>query len=88
MLIPHHYCRGEDEWPRAYVVLKGPPKGQTSASVIETWLSGRVASYKRLRGGVAFVNEVPKSASGKIMRKVIREWAENYEKGGTKTSKL
>lgn len=36
---------------------------------------GKVAKHKRLVGGVAFVDEVPKLASGKIQRKLIREWA-------------
>ena len=30
--------------------------------------------HKRLEGGVAFVSTIPKLASGKIQRKVIREW--------------
>lgn len=39
------------------------------------WLAARVARHKRLAGGVSFVDEVPKLASGKIMRKTMREWA-------------
>ena len=49
----------------------------------------RVAQYKRLRGGVKFIEEVPKSASGKILRRVLKEMAKkdpadpmaNLEKG-------
>lgn len=44
-------------------------------SDIEEWIKSRVAKHKRLVGGVVFVDEVPKSASGKIQRKTIREWA-------------
>ena len=33
----------------------------------------RVAPYKRLRGGVTFINEIPKSESGKILRTELRK---------------
>lgn len=35
----------------------------------------RVAKHKQLVGGIDFVDEVPKLQSGKIMRKVIKDWA-------------
>jgi len=38
-------------------------------------MAERVAKHKRLSGGVVFIEEVPKSPSGKIQRKVLREWA-------------
>jgi acyl-coenzyme A synthetase/AMP-(fatty) acid ligase len=38
-------------------------------------MKDRVAKYKQLTGGVAFVDEVPKLQSGKIVRKVIKGWA-------------
>lgn len=38
-------------------------------------MAKRVAKHKRLVGGVAFIDEVPKIASGKIQRKTMREWA-------------
>jgi hypothetical protein len=42
---------------------------------IEEWIKPRVAKHKHLVGGVTFIEEVPKLASGKIQRKVMREWA-------------
>lgn len=33
-------------------------------------------SYKQLRGGVEFLPEIPKSPSGKILRRKLREMAE------------
>ena len=35
----------------------------------------KLAPQKRLRGGVEFINAIPKSASGKILRKVLRDSA-------------
>ena len=35
----------------------------------------RVAKHKHFVGGIEFVDEVPKLASGKIIRKLMREWA-------------
>ncbi|WPG98840.1 acetyl-CoA synthetase-like protein, protein [Acrodontium crateriforme] len=64
-----------EEWPRAYVQLKAEAKDRISPKDIQDWIASRVAKHKRLVGGVMFVDEVPKLASGKIQRKVIREWA-------------
>ena len=73
------------EVPRAYVVLgKGAEGGREAERQITEWLRGRVASHKRLRGGVRFVDEVPKSASGKILRRLLKARAqeEEAERGG------
>lgn len=32
----------------------------------------QVSSHKKLRGGVKFVTDIPKTASGKILRRVLR----------------
>lgn len=62
------------EFPRAYVVLKDGRRNDSTDSLLE-WVSKRVAKHKRLTGGLMFVEEIPKLASGKIQRKVLREWA-------------
>ena len=36
------------------------------------YVIGKVAKFKHLKGGVDFVSSVPKSPSGKIMRKNLR----------------
>ncbi|KAK7179896.1 4-coumarate-CoA ligase 2 [Paraphaeosphaeria sporulosa] len=66
-----------EELPRAYVALKPEHKSASSEWDIEKWIAGRVAKHKQLSGGVVFIDEVPKSPSGKIQRKVLREWAKN-----------
>ena len=35
--------------------------------------SEQVAPYKQLRGGIEFRKEIPKSASGKILRRILRD---------------
>ncbi|KAH0383851.1 acetyl-CoA synthetase-like protein, partial [Aureobasidium melanogenum] len=65
----------DDEWPRAYVQLRDQAKGRVTAKDIHDWIEARKAKHKHLVGGVMFVDEVPKLASGKIQRKVLREWA-------------
>ena len=65
------------EVPRAYIVRKGglasvqPNDGKE----IIAWMNSKVANHKKLRGGVKFVDAVPKSVSGKILRRVLKEQA-------------
>ena len=56
------------EIPKAYVVLK--PGASLSADEVKAFTAERVAPYKKVRA-VAFVDEIPKSASGKILRRVL-----------------
>ncbi|EKG14902.1 AMP-dependent synthetase/ligase [Macrophomina phaseolina MS6] len=71
------------EVPRAYIVpAKGIEKGPKTEKEIIDWLTEKVAHHKRLRGGVRFVDEIPKSVSGKILRRVLKARAEEEEKGG------
>ena len=56
------------EVPKAFVVLGAPA---TPAELIE-WLSERVAGYKRVRC-VEIIDEIPKSPSGKILRRLLVE---------------
>ncbi len=65
----------DEELPRAYVVLQERAKGKTTEEDINKFVASRVAKHKRLEGGVKFIDEVPKLASGKIVRKLMKEWA-------------
>lgn len=65
----------DEEWPRAYVAIQDAAKGKIKPADIQEWMKSRVAKHKWLVGGVTFVDEVPKLASGKIQRKVMREWS-------------
>jgi acyl-CoA synthetase (AMP-forming)/AMP-acid ligase II len=58
------------EVPAAFVV---PRAGmQPSADEISTFVAEQVAPYKRLRR-ITFIDSIPKSASGKILRRLLRE---------------
>ena len=74
------------EVPTAYVVpAKGVEGSTATAREIAEWVKARVAGHKQLRGGVRFVDAIPKSASGKILRRVLRKRAEEEmmeRKGG------
>jgi acyl-CoA synthetase (AMP-forming)/AMP-acid ligase II len=56
------------EVPKAFIVLKG----EGSAEEIMSFVAERVAPHKRIRR-VEFVNEIPKSPAGKILRRVLVE---------------
>ncbi|KAG1687954.1 putative 4-coumarate--CoA ligase 3 [Nymphon striatum] len=60
------------EVPLAFVVLK-PGMEYTDADSIITHVNQKVAVYKRLRGGVEIVKEIPRNASGKILRRKLKE---------------
>lgn len=58
------------EIPKAFVVLR-PDTSPTPAEIM-SFVADRVASYKKVRA-VETVDEIPKSASGKILRRVLRD---------------
>ena len=45
------------------------------AQDIIDWVRERVNPYKRLRGGVVFIDVIPKSPSGKILRRELKDIA-------------
>ena len=60
------------EVPRAYVVLKPGVEGRVEEDV-QQFVDSRVNPLSRLRGGVEILEVIPKAASGKILRKQLRE---------------
>lgn len=61
------------EVPRAFIVRRDP--SLTEDKVAE-YLGSRVAPHKQLAGGVRFVEELPKSQTGKLLRRVLQKRAE------------
>jgi 4-coumarate--CoA ligase len=57
------------EIPKAFVVRR--PDASVTAADIQEFVASHVASYKQVRL-VEFVDEIPKSASGKILRRMLR----------------
>lgn len=57
------------EIPKAYVVAK--PGVEVTAEELMEHVAGHVAHYKQIRV-LEFIDEIPKSASGKILRRVLR----------------
>lgn len=60
----------ETEVPRAYVVRQ--PNAKVTTEGIHEYVNSRVATHKYLRGGIVITDMIPKSASGKILRKELR----------------
>ena len=56
------------EIPKAFIVLQSPITGQE----IIDWVASKVAPYKKIRS-IEIVDEIPKAASGKILRRVLVE---------------
>ncbi|KAK5111385.1 hypothetical protein LTR85_012159 [Meristemomyces frigidus] len=69
------------ELPRAYVVVAAGYTGDEKfGEMLQNWLNERVSPHKKLRGGVRFVEAIPKSNAGKILRRVLVEQAKSEKK--------
>jgi acyl-coenzyme A synthetase/AMP-(fatty) acid ligase len=62
-------CDEAGEIPRAYVTLQPNHSHVTEAHIID-YVHERVAPHKKLRGGIIFSDTIPRSASGKLLRRV------------------
>ena len=59
-----------DTFPTAYVVRCGGDNSATlSEAEVKAFVAARVISYKRITGEVVFVKQIPRSPSGKILRR-------------------
>jgi len=57
------------ELPRAYVVRSDE---NLTAEELHKYVNEKVISYKRLRGGIFFINSIPRSPAGKILRRKLK----------------
>jgi acyl-coenzyme A synthetase/AMP-(fatty) acid ligase len=77
------------EVPKAYVV-KSPAVGleesdRMVARQIQKHVEEHKARYKWITGGIVFIDEIPKSPSGKILRRLLRDMEkEKRRKAGSK----
>ena len=58
------------ELPKAFVTLK--PEMEATDTDIKDFVADKVATYKQIQM-VEFIDEIPKSASGKILRRFLRD---------------
>ncbi|CAF4831143.1 unnamed protein product [Pieris macdunnoughi] len=65
--VPHS---SKGEAPKAFIVLKNDAKANVKD--ITSFVNERVASYKQVND-VVFIDSIPKTASGKILRKELKE---------------
>lgn len=58
------------EIPKAFVVLK--PNHKLTEKQIYDVVAKKLVKYKRLEGGVVFLESIPRNAAGKIMRNELK----------------
>lgn len=66
------------ELPRAYIVRSSgflDIDEQTLKNDINAYVTARMAHHKQLKGGIEFVETLPKTVSGKILRKKLKDRA-------------
>ncbi|ETN40443.1 uncharacterized protein HMPREF1541_04720 [Cyphellophora europaea CBS 101466] len=59
-----------NELPRAYIVAD---KAKIGEEEVKAFVKANLARHKQLRGGVVYLEAIPKSPSGKILRRELRE---------------
>jgi 4-coumarate--CoA ligase len=58
------------EVPKAFIV---PKSKSINIQHIHEFVASKVAPYKKLVGGISIVNDIPKNAAGKILRRQLKE---------------
>lgn len=77
-VIGVQFGRDESQLPRAYVVRRpGKDGSDLTENGVKRFTENKLASFKRLDGGVKFVAAIPRNASGKILKRILREEAKN-----------
>lgn len=63
------------EIPKAFVVKAGTcgASDEELRAELHKWVQSTKARYKWLAGGITFLDEIPRSPSGKILRRVLRD---------------
>ncbi|CAG8772535.1 10276_t:CDS:10 [Cetraspora pellucida] len=73
-VIGEYYEAEATEIPVAYVTIKNKyEKSQDLAKNIQYYVDEKVASHKKIRGGVLYIDKIPRSDSGKMLRRILRE---------------
>lgn len=75
-VVGHWVEEQATELPVGFIVVKQSAKAKGDKAVIEgvnQWLNARIANHKKLRGGLYVVDAIPKSPSGKILRRQLKD---------------
>jgi acyl-coenzyme A synthetase/AMP-(fatty) acid ligase len=72
------------EVPRAYIVRSSNSKSSgvneaDEAAKLISWMNTKVSQHKRLQGGIRFVYMIPRSVSGKILRRMLKKEAKKEQ---------
>ena len=62
--------------PRAYIVRDAG--SELTEQEVRSHMSKFLSSYKQLNGGIVFVDSIPRNATGKIDRKVLKSESKEY----------
>ncbi|TRM61394.1 hypothetical protein BD626DRAFT_502382 [Schizophyllum amplum] len=79
--VSGHGRTPDERVPRAWVVLSGIVYIEEENAILaslDAWARASLSRYKWLRGGIELVPELPKSPTGKTLRRVL---VEEYERG-------
>jgi len=77
----------DERVPRAWIVLSEIGKKLGAAEVVkelERWHQKQLSRYKWLRGGIEVIEEIPKSPTGKTLRRVLQDQYEQRTKNRAK----
>jgi 4-coumarate--CoA ligase len=80
--VPDPSDKEGSEAPRAYIVRRDAKSNEPSAQEVDAYMKERLTKYKQLTGGVVFVDAIPKNASGKILKRILRDQAKKEVTSG------
>lgn len=72
--VDGHGRTSDEKVPRAWIVLSkaGKRKGEKATiRTLDKWVQKSLTKYKWVRGGYEVVDEIPKSPTGKVLRRVL-----------------
>lgn len=62
--------------PRAYIVTEGLPDKEKAERDISSYIESQVSKHKKLTGGIVFIEEVPRSNTGHLLRRELKKLVE------------
>lgn len=81
-VIGVHLHRDASELPRAYIVKRPGVEDALTEIEVMKLVGEKLAKYKRLEGGVRFVDAIPRNATGKILKRILKEAARAETEAG------